>query len=59
MWESRDWESYKYNDPLAPAGHAGNGRSEVERVMLSFWPYWYEFGIDAYDHENEWEAANA
>jgi hypothetical protein len=26
--------------------------------MLGFWPYWYEFGIDAYDHENKWQAAN-
>ena len=59
MWESRDWESYKYNDPFAPSGKNGNGHSEIESVMLAFWPYWYEFGIDAYDHENKWETQNA
>ena len=59
MWEFQDWESYKYNDPKAPSGAAGNGKSEIERVMLSFWPYWYEFGIDRYDHENKWGAQNA
>ena len=59
MWEIRDYESYKYNDPLAPSGSAGNGKSEVEAVMLAFWPYWYEFGIDAYDHENKWQQPNA
>jgi len=58
MFEMRDFESYKYNDPFAPAGAAGNGKSQVEAVMLGFWPYWYEFGIDAYDHENKRGASN-
>jgi hypothetical protein len=31
----------------------------VEAVLLGFWPYGYEFGIDAYDHENKWGQANA
>ena len=59
MWELRDRESYKYNDPFAPSGTKGNGRSEVEQVMLAFWPFWYEFGIDDYDHENKWQSENA
>jgi hypothetical protein len=59
MWEIQGYESFKYNDPLAPSGHAGNGKSAVEAVMLRFWPYWYEFGIDAYDHENKWQQPNA
>jgi hypothetical protein len=59
MWEVRDYESYKYNDPFAPSGPEGNGRSEVEKAMLAFWPYWYEFGIDQYDHENKWRAQNS
>jgi hypothetical protein len=59
MWEFMNAESYKYNDPYAPIGRDGNGNSEVEAVMLAFWPYWYEFGIDAYDHENKWKASNS
>ncbi|MBI3969704.1 MAG: DUF5060 domain-containing protein [Chloroflexi bacterium] len=59
MWGSCDYEAYKYNDPFAPSGPAGNGQSEVERVLLGFWPYWYEFGIDHYDHENKWVSLDA
>jgi hypothetical protein len=54
MWELRDCESYKYNDPFAPSGRAGNGTSQIEADLLGFWPFWYEFGIDNFDHENKW-----
>jgi hypothetical protein len=57
MWELRNVESYKYNDPFAPSGHAGNGVSRVEADLLAFWPYWYEYGIDHFDHENKWPPA--